>query len=354
MTCPYFPACTGCTTQDVAYDEQLARKRRHVALAVGIPEAQLDVIAGKQLGYRNRMDFVYHTGGLGLRAGKWHDVIDIEHCPIANPRVNELLTQLRALHLDPFDQRTKQGVARYAVIRATSRTDAVTFILSRTDSTTKERIASFARQNDVHNVMIGIIPPATDASVAHDVHVIKGSRLLSEAVLGLTFQFDAQGFFQANPLAERMVALVRDWLEGGRLLDLYGGVGLFGLASADKAEHVTIAEEYAPAIACAQANITANMIENADAIVMDIKELARHRLVADEVIVDPPRAGMHQHAIAAVRALSPKRIVYVSCNPTRLGQDLPFFTGYAPARAAVVDLFPQTEHCEAVVELLPR
>jgi len=161
-------------------------------------------------------------------------------------------------------------------------------------------------------------------------------------------------------MAERLYALAAEAadLHGWeRVFDLYCGVGSIGLTLARRAGAVVGLELSESAVADASANAARNEIPNATFHAGDVR-LALRELVAragrpDVVVVDPPRAGLSQKIVRRIVEAAPRRIVYVSCNPTTLAPDAAAFVlaGWRLERVTPVDMFPQTPHIECVAVL---
>jgi 23S rRNA (uracil1939-C5)-methyltransferase len=208
-------------------------------------------------------------------------------------------------------------------------------------------------------VLITNIKAKSSQSIGEDYKVVKGTDTLEEAIMGRTFRYSAQGFFQNNSvMAEKMHEYVHGLLKkydtsGAHLLDLYGGVGAFGIVNADLFKGVTSVESFEGCTVAAKENIELNKLKNVEAICMDAKRLKQVKLPAEDlyVITDPPRSGMHQETIIQLKKLKPNVIIYISCNVEQLGKDLPKFSDYKIKSVALFDLFPQTNHMESVVEL---
>jgi len=350
--------------QHMEYPKQLEQKKAALANAIG--DCPVEVVSGAEYGYRNRMDFIFHSGGLGLRArGQWDRIIDVRRCRIADERINALLEQVRGAFPRPdfFDIKKRSGTFRYAIIRTSDEESSISFVLSPKSSRLSqaiESIKSFAQESSAQNVLVTYVPQDTEESVSSDYFVVKGSDLLHKAYLGKRFSYSVQAFFQNNhTLAERMQEYCRDVLSSfscseAHLLDLYGGVGTFGIVDADLFKGVTIVESAQPAVEAAKRNIAGNGIKNASAVLMDAKNLVRLDLPSPLfVITDPPRSGMDQKTIHTLNTLRPEAMVYISCNVHQLKKDLMKLKRYRVARAALFDLFPQTPHSEAIVLLEP-
>lgn len=360
--CPYFGVCGGCSTQHLPYEVQLENKRALVQQLLKITE--IPVFSDTPYGYRNRMDFVFHPQGLGFRKkGKWHSIVDVASCAISNERLQLLLQELRSffgeIEIDAFHPKKHTGTFRYAVVRTPGDDASISFILNKDSSrlaSALETIHVFARTTSAKRVMVGYVSAQTDMSISEEIIVVKGDAYLTEIICGKQLQFHSQGFFQNNSaMAEKLVAYVRDKLTGrkGTLLDLYGGVGTFGIACSEGFDEVVIVEEYAGSIECAERNVAENKIPGR-CMVLDAKKI--HTIPLSKplcAIVDPPRSGMHPKAIGGVLYHTPDRIVYVSCNPRQLARELPMFLkqGYEVESCALFDLFPQTNHMEVVVVL---
>ena len=362
--CPYFGKCGGCTSQHIPYELQLENKKKVIARATAMPESEVQVFSGEPYNYRNRMDFIFRPGGLGFRKkGKWYESVGVEQCPISNEKLNQLLLEVNSAfkNIDSFDVKKHTGTFRYAVIRTPRKSSSISFVLNADSLRLKEaieKIQEYAKISRADNILITRVPHNSDLSIGPDYFVVKGIEMLEEEFLGMSFKFHAQGFFQNNSMmAEQMHNYVNKLLmaydtKKSHLLDLYGGVGTFGIVNSKLFASTTIVEGVQECIAGADINIADNCSENVRAVLLDDKQLSRLPLKAPLfVITDPPRSGMHPKTIAALNALEPELIIYVSCNPQQLEKDLKHFKGYTIRSAALFDLFPHTPHMEGVVEL---
>ena len=259
--------------------------------------------------------------------------------------------------------RKKSGTFRYVVIRVTSLgNSSLSFVLNEDSSRLKEaveKIRSFAEKSTTQNVVVTYVSSAIDESISEESFVVKGNEVLHEKIRGKEFLFPIQGFFQNNTaMAEKMQEYCCGLLgkyetTNGHLLDLYGGVGTFGIINADLFKTVTIVENVEPAVECAQKNAEINRVRNVTAIYLDAMQMQKLSVLKPTyVVTDPPRTGMHPKAIQRLVELQPEVIIYISCNPEQLAKELPKFIGYNLKSAALFDLFPQTAHCEVVVELV--
>jgi len=363
--CPYFGVCGGCSLQDVDYSLQVDGKRTKLADTLGLDKVSASV--GSEYFYRSRMDFSFYPGGLGFRErGRWDRHFDVERCVISNGGVNKVLAEVREFFrdVDAFDVRAHTGSFRHVVIRAPSGGSSVSLILNKESKRLPEaveRIREFALVTSADTVMASYLKPETEASLCDDYMTVKGSQMLSEVYSGREFMFHAQGFFQNNPQVSQMMHEHVSGILGGyetknaHMLDLYGGVGTFGIINADLFEGVSVVENDVKSIMAAQENIIRNNVANVKAVPYDaskLKSLDFPRPLF--VVTDPPRRGMHPKTVERINELKPEAVVYISCNRGNLANDIPKFIGYEVKSAALFDMFPQTPHIEAVVELNRR
>jgi tRNA/tmRNA/rRNA uracil-C5-methylase (TrmA/RlmC/RlmD family) len=196
-------------------------------------------------------------------------------------------------------------------------------------------------------------------SISEEFFIVKGKDMLTENYLNKEFTYSVQGFFQNNtPMAEKMHEYVHTLCKKHEsktitLLDLYAGVGTFGINNCEFFKNLFIIESDKHCIMAAKINIEKNNIKNAEIIEMDAMQLKKVELPDKDlfVITDPPRSGMHPKTIDQLNKLRPKVIIYISCNIEQLGKDLPKFKDYELKSTAMFDLFPHTPHVEAIVEL---
>jgi 23S rRNA (uracil-5-)-methyltransferase RumA len=360
--CKYFGKCGGCSLQHIDYSTQLENKRKQLSNLLGV--ADIPVFSAEPYHYRNRMDFMFHEYGIGLREkGKWFHVLDVDECFIANSKINKLMIDVKEFfdHVDVFDIDRQTGTFRYAVIRAPGDSSCITIAMNEDSAQlgpATELIKQFAKRTKADNVTITHVPRNSDQSTAENHFAVKGTDLLDKSYLGKNFVFPVEGFFQNNDaLAEKMHDYVRNMLKQydtkkTHLLDLYGGVGTFGIINSDLFTSVFIVESFKCAIDSAKLNIKRNNASNCNPVVLNAKNLRKLRLPQPlYVITDPPRSGMDQRTIDQLKFLKPELIIYISCNPQQLAKDVLKFKEYEIKSAALFDLFPQTHHMEAVVEL---
>lgn len=361
--CKYYGMCGGCNCQHIDYNIQLENKKKQLINAINYED--VNVFSDNDYGYRNRMDLIFHKAGVGFRKkGDWKSFVDIENCAIANDKLNVLLKEIRDYfkRVDAFDIRKQCGTFKYAVIRTPSLTSSISFVINEESKQLGEAIdmiKEFAKISTAENIVVTYAPRKTDTSISEDYFVVKGNKDLKESLMGKEFHYNVQGFFQNNTvMAEKMHIYVNDLIKkydtkDMRLLDLYGGVGTFGIINSSLFKDVITLESFQGCTDSAKENIEINNVSKIQAICKDAKQLYKLELKNPLfVITDPPRSGMIPKTIQALNEIKPQVIIYVSCNVTQLAREIGKFKDYEIKSAAIFDLFPQTNHMEAVVELV--
>lgn len=379
--CPHAGVCGGCLWQHLSYDAQLRMKREMITRAfarAGHAERIETVVPSPELFYfRNRMDYVFSwKGELGLKEyGSWNRYLDLSTCLLLDKETPEILKTIRELmrelQLLPWDAKRHAGDLRYAVIRLGKNTGErmITLIvhdLARfTDPIRAEitrRLAPFAT-----TLYLGENPEITDLSLAKTFVLLHGKEFLTEEVNGLRYHIHPNSFFQTNThMAGELQKVVLDFVGAGlapapgdhkgrpyRILDLYCGLGFFGIAAAKQGAMVYGHEIDAPAIELAKRNAKDNGVaDRTEFGAGPVEQLDWADKHPDVVIVDPSRSGLHPNALQALIKNAPPQIVYVSCNYHRLAEELKLLKpAYRIERLAALDLFPHTPHVEVIAKL---
>lgn len=382
--CPYFGRCGGCRLQHVSYAAQLAFKEKQVRdcldrlgrLGPSI-EVRPIVPAPDVLGYRNKMEFtvagVTGAPAIGLHQADRYDVVlDIDRCLLQSETMNALLTEVRRevteRGLSVWQARGREdgeGLLRFVTVREgrNTREAMVNLVASAPDIAALAPLAASlgTRVPAATSVLLNVNDRKASVAAGTEEHVLFGRDHIRESLQGVTFQVSANSFFQTNTRqAEHLFSLVADACEltgAETLIDLYSGTGAISLLLARRCRRVYGIELVGAAVADAGRNARLNGIENCTFLEGEVRHvlpvLMQEGVQAEVVVADPPRAGFHPKALAAVAALGPARMVYVSCNPSTLARDLGDLArqGYRVDWVQPVDMFPQTPHIEAVARL---
>lgn len=377
--CPAFGRCGGCAWQHLDYPAQLDGKRRRVLEAFSEPVLAAVPIAEcvpspRRWGYRNKGKYVAGreraTGAtrprfvLGAYEPRSHTVVETLGCRVVAPVIDEVATwaagAAEAAGIAPYLERTGAGSLRYAVIRASRAGDVLVGLVVPTAAGLDEvapLAGALARHPAVRSVL-ALINSRRDGSIAPSgaqVVTLHGEPRLVERVAGHPVEVGIGEFLQVNSeQAEAMYAAVTELAEvrpGMRAVDLYSGVGGIALALASAGAHVQAVELNGEAAAAltrtARAAGLPIAVHHGDA--QEVAGLG----AAEVVVVNPPRRGLTSSGQAAVLALAPRRIIYVSCGPESLAQDLAGLAarGYRVERALPFDLMPGTAQVETLVSL---
>jgi 23S rRNA (uracil1939-C5)-methyltransferase len=381
--CVYFGRCGGCRLQHLTYSAQLTFKAKQVRDCLerlgGLPPFELRPIlpAPDPFAYRNKMEFTVAPSArgpaLGLHEADRYDVVlDIERCLLQSDTMNTLLAEtrraVRAAGLsvyEPTPDGDGHGLLRFVTLREGRRTAQamVNVVAAAPDVQALGPVAERVRAAvpATASVVLNVNAKKASVAVGTEEHLLLGRDTITERLDDVDFEISANSFFQTNTVqAERLFAVVAEAcaLTGSEtVIDLYSGTGAISLLLARSSRHVYGIELAAAAVADAVRNARTNGIDNCTFLIGEVRhvlpDLLRQGVRAEVVVADPPRAGFHPKALAALATLAPARLVYVSCNPATLARDVGDLVrrGYVLEWVQPVDMFPQTPHIEAVARL---
>lgn len=365
----------GAPWQVLAYERQLEIKQEQVEDALRrigrLDGFTLDpiVAAQQQWRYRNKLEYSFGTGEdgsllCGFHApGSWEHIHHIEDCLLASERSNqarrEVLEFCRAAGFVALDRRTHEGFLRNLVVREGRHSGELQVRLV----TTEGRLDgdALAAAVSCEGLMWTRTDGLSETTAGGETELLAGAATVAERIGELELRISPEAFFQTNTeMAEVLYGLIvegaalRGW---ERVFDLYSGIGSIALTLAARAGTVHGLELVEDAVADAIDNARHNEITNANFYAGDVRlalgELVERAGRPDLVVVDPPRAGLSQKIVRRVIEAAPKRIVYVSCNPTTLAPNAAQLVeaGWRLERVTPVDMFPQTPHIECVAVL---
>lgn len=394
--CEHFGICGGCKWQNLPYEEQLKAKQRQVfdqLTRIGkIPLPEFRPIMGsvKTSEYRNKLEFgcsnrrwltkeqiaagtVYdNMNAIGFHiTGAFDKILPIEKCWLMDDLHNRIRNSIRDYALGTgmsfFDLRQQHGLLRDIMIRNSNTGEWMVLIQFHYDEKDDEQraMALMAHIADSFPEITSLLyvdnQKCNDTFGDLELTVFKGNDHIFETMEGLKFKVGPKSFYQTNTeQAYHLYTVAREFaaLTGNELVyDLYTGTGTIANFVARNAREV-IGIEYVPeAIEDAKVNSAINGIANTKFYAGDMKDILNDEFIAthgrpDVIITDPPRAGMHQDVTDTILRAMPKRIVYVSCNPSTQARDLALLdVAYKVTEVQPVDMFPHTPHVENVVLL---
>lgn len=401
--CKSFGICGGCKWQHLPYTEQLKLKQQTVTDAltrigkIDLPEISPIIGSAQIWEYRNKMeytfsnkkwrtweqiksgvDFTDSSNGLGFHIpGAFDKVLHINECVLQASYGDDIRNFVYDLAeregLGFYDIRNNKGLLRTMMIRIASTGETMVCVSFGEDNpegirTVMESIGN--RFPHITSLVYTINTKQNDTIGDLDIHTWHGRDYLEEEMEGLRFRINAKSFYQTNSrqayelykVARRFAGLDEEREERERPLvyDLYTGTGTIANFVARRSRKV-IGIEYVPeAIEDARLNSQVNEIDNTLFYAGDMKDILTDEFIGrhgrpDVMIIDPPRAGMHEDVVKVIMNAEPKVVVYVSCNPATQARDLALMdTKYRVTDVQPVDMFPHTHHVENVVRMVLR
>lgn len=352
--CKHFGKCGGCSLE-LPYKEQVELKREAVlaeASKKGVELPPLEVVESpKQYEYRNRMDYVFSFGKAGLREkGNWKGVFEVEECHLIDNKAFELFREMaqeaRKEGLESYNVENHTGFLKYFVVRSTRKNEMMISLVTSTQENEDNirKLCTLALEKGATSAN-WILQDKTDTGYGKVIET-HGKPFITETLLGKDFKIGPNTFFQQNKeVAEKAFELIIQHAKGARTaLDLYSGTGV--IASLLPTDIKVIAVENNPEN---EATARQQIGENVEYALSKTNDFFKtYEGNPDVTIVDPPRAGL-ERALPKIAAAS-KKIIYMSCNPKTLMQDLQALQQeFRITHAYLLDMFPQTRHCEMLV-----
>ncbi|ANC75763.1 23S rRNA (uracil-5-)-methyltransferase RumA [Fictibacillus phosphorivorans] len=380
--CPIYETCGGCQIQHMSYPAQLKEKRDIVVQAferyTKIHRDKLNV--RKTIGmdepwaYRNKSQFqvgkIDDTVIAGLYSSNSHKLINIDHCLVqhedTNIVTNKVKQIIRDLNLPVYDERKQTGSIRTIVVRTAFRTDEIQLVIvtATNELPKKELFVAEIKKRlpQVTSFIQNINEEKTSLVFGEQTEGIFGKDTITEHLGDLRFELSARAFFQLNP--EQTVNLYNEVKRQANLtgkekvVDAYCGSGTIGMWLANGAEEVRGMDIIKESIMDARKNAEKHQIKNAYYETGKAEKLlpkwVKEGWQPDVVVVDPPRTGCDPVFLETIIKTKPKKMVYVSCNPSTLAKDVHMLisNGYKVEQITPVDMFPQTSQVEAVCTLV--
>ena len=394
--CPHFGICGGCKWQHLPYSYQLECKQQQVADAmqriakVDMPPINNILGSAETERYRNKLEFTFSNkcwltfeqmnsgeifedrNALGFHIpGAFDKVLDIKECHLQVGISDSIRLFIRSYAIEHgyefYDIRQQHGFMRNIIIRTTTTGEVMLIVVFGEDDKNKidDLLSAINKQfPEITSLMYVVNRKVNDTIADQEVLLYSGRDFIEERMGDLKFRVGPKSFYQTNSLqayelykvARRMAALTGNEL----VYDLYTGTGTIANFVAHDASKVIGIEYVADAIEDAKLNSRTNGIDNTLFYAGDMKDVLTDEFVAehgvpDVMIIDPPRAGMHQDVADVILNAEPARIVYVSCNPATQARDIALLDcKYRVVEVQPVDMFPHTQHVENVVALEKR
>lgn len=373
--CPVASKCGSCQWINKSYEEQLEAKATRFRKLMEPYCRPEPIIAMEQPAhYRCKVHAVFgedrkHGIISGTYEEKSHRIVPIDSCLIENRKADEIIVSIRGLlksfKLRPYNEDTGFGLLRHVLIRVGYATGQimVVLVLAYPVLPSKKNFVKALLQlhPEITTIVINVNSRDTSMVLGDKEEVIYGKGYIEDELCGMTFRISPRSFYQVNPAQTRK--LYDKAMEYARLtgketvLDAYCGTGTIGMIASRQAAKVLGVELNKEAVRDAISNAKYNQVSNIRFYQRDAGEfllqMAENQEKLDVLLMDPPRSGSSEAFLKAVTKIRPGRIVYVSCNPDTLVQDLKILVkgGYKTEKCVAVDMFPYTDGMEAVVAL---
>lgn len=368
--CEVSKICGGCTLQGIEYKKQLSLKQEKVSKLFNTFRVKKIIGMDNPYNYRNKVQVsLYKDEHNHIHCGNYinssHIVVDVDDCMISNVRANEIINSIKRLvikhKISIFNEELYKGCLRHILIRCTNTNEYMVVLV--TGSVTINKKDDFIKDilfynRDIKTIVQNINNKHTSMVLGEKNIILYGKGYVTDILCGLFFRISAKSFYQVNSrqteILYKEAIKAADPNKDDVVIDAYCGTGTIGLCLANKVNKVIGVELNASAIRDALTNMKINDINNVEFICADagkfMSNLAHTKTKVDTVIMDPPRTGSDMKFMNSLVKLKPKKLVYVSCNPLTLKDNLKYLTKYYTVEyIQPVDMFPFTDHVECVV-----
>ena len=375
--CEVAKLCGGCDFWHMDYAEETRLKAERVKTCLnrigGENLEDVPILAAPDCrGYRNKAQYPVAVKKGRAYAGFYragtHDVVENARCRILPEEIDAakdaVIDYVNQYRVSVYDEATGKGLLRHIYVRRGAVSGQILVCLAVNGEKIPRPEALIQRLNGIPGfttLVLSVNTKRGNAVLGDRFLTLHGSGYIEDTLCGLNFRLSPRSFYQVNHhQAQRLYEMAISQAEitkADTVLDLYCGVGTITLAMAGAAGKVIGVEIVPQAVEDAKDNAARNGILNAEFFCGDAGqaalELEKSGVKPDVVVVDPPRKGLNADTIEALHRMSPRRIVYVSCDPATLARDVALLKkrGYTLKTAAAADLFPRCAHVETVVLL---
>lgn len=380
--CPVYEQCGGCQVQHLDYTQQLREKRdivkqaleRHTKFNVDQLDIKETIGMDNPWNYRNKSQFQVGAKDGNIIAGLYglnsHDLIDIPECIVQHPFSNEITVTVKEamqqLGIPAYDEKKKSGIVRTVIVRTGFETKEVQVVIVTISEKLpkKNRLIQIIQEKhpEVKSIVQNVNKEQTSLIFGDKTIQLAGEPIINETLGDLSYELSARTFFQLNPTqtvklydeAKKAAALTGK----ENVVDAYCGVGTIGLWLSNEAKEVRGMDIIPESIEDAKKNAKRHGKTNTKFEVGKAEDvlprwIAYDNWKPDVIVVDPPRTGCDQQLLISILNAEPKKIVYVSCNPSTLAKDIQQLSKkYKVNYIQPVDMFPHTAHVECVAQLI--
>ena len=374
-SCPVYKKCGGCQLQNLSYPEQLKFKQNKVERLLK-KFCKVEPIIGMEnpYHYRNKVQAAFYTNKSGkIISGVYqsgtHHVVGVDSCMIEDVIADKIIVAVRRLmpsfKMTTYNEDTGKGFLRHILVKRGFATNQIMLVLVTGTPVFPSKnnfVKAILKQfPEITTIVQNVNNYNTNLVLGENQKVLYGKGYIEDVLCGCRFRISPKSFYQINPVQTEVLyntAMEYADLKGNEtVLDTYCGIGTIGIVAAKRgAGRVIGVELNGDAVRDAIVNARANNLKNIRFYKGDAGEFMYEASDEDEkpdvVFMDPPRAGSDTKFLDSLIKMSPKTVVYVSCNPETLARDLDYVTkhsDYKIRKIRPVDMFPHTAHVESVV-----
>lgn len=378
--CEIFDKCGGCKFLNIEYHKQLENKDKALQkLFHNVIDRKTKIygIIGMKNPYNYRNKGKYVLGNInrkykmGLYEEGTHRIVNTTKCALHSEMINEVASYvfelIKKYKLVPYNEDTKHGLVRHLIIRYGINTNEIMiiFVTANAKISKRELIVKdiIERYPNVKTIVQNINEKESSAVLGDKNYKLYGNGYIVDKLGELKFKISPLSFYQVNPVQTKVLyskAIEFAELTGNEVIyDLYSGIGTISLFASKHVKEVIGIESVKDAVKDAIQNAKLNNIGNAKFLTGRVEnvlpEMIKREKKADVIFVDPPRIGLDKNAIETLLSVRAKKVIYISCNPESLVQDLKKLKSqYKILKIQPVDMFPQTSHVETVVQLVRK
>lgn len=379
VDCKTYKRCGGCNLRHIEYDETLKIKKNMVQNLVNKNlknKLEVQDVLGMEKSYHYRNKAQYPVGQnkegkpiIGVFANRTHEIIEIEKCLIQDEKTEEIakyiVNYFAQNSISVYNEKTGKGLVRHIVTKIGKKTNEIMIIIvinGKEIPNEADLVKSLtSRFSDVKTIIKNINMQNTNVILGKENINLYGNGYIEDILGDLRFKISPLSFYQVNPVqAEKLYKIgveSADITNKDIVFDLYCGIGTISLFMAKYAKKVYGVEIVEEAIKDAKENAKINNIENTEFIAGDAQKVLDDlinvkKIIPNIIMLDPPRKGLDKTSIQNILKISPKKIIYISCNPATLIRDLKELEEtYEVKSITPVDMFPYTSHVEVCVLL---
>ena len=373
--CKICHSCGGCALQQLSYPAQLEFKRKKVEeqfRKIGRLNVKVNPCIGMDdpYYYRNKIQMPFGKGKsgnvyCGFYKSSTHVIVPVEECYIEDKRAVHILQTIKklckTLRVNPYQEDERRGVLRHVLIRTSYYKPEIMVVLVTSIDVFPGRnnfVSALTKEcPEITTVVQNINPRTTNVILGEKERVLYGKGYIEDSLCGLSFRISAKSFYQTNPLiteklysyAMKAACLSKEDI----VFDAYSGIGTIGLIASKYCKNVLSVELVPQAVKDGIKNAQRNGVNNFSMYCDDassfMSRMAKGKEKVDVLFMDPPRKGSDERFLKALLALKPKRVVYVSCDPSTLARDIAYLQkGYKVEDVQPFDMFPHTTHVETI------